>query len=281
MRPATVVPIRPSAATTHPRARCSCSTATRRRTCGWRQYRALGATALDLCSVADGRVDGTIDWADSALGPWDYLGAMLVLSEAGGHLADAQGRELVVLDHAARRTPVAAGTAELFDALLAARSGASMSADERPRGSGWAAPPGAARSSGRCHAGCAGCWCGSARPSTPSGPSASCARDDGAILLVRHSYYRLWGTPGGLAKRHERPEVAAVRETLEEVGLRVELVGEPVVVVEPVPHRVDIVYLARPATGVGPVDARVRPRPRSSGPSGSRSISCRRSRSRR
>ncbi len=89
---------------------------------GWRQYRSLGATALDLCSVADGRVDGTIDWADSALGPWDYLGAMLVLSEAGGHLADAQGRDLVVLDHSARRTPVAAGTAELFAALVEVRS---------------------------------------------------------------------------------------------------------------------------------------------------------------
>jgi len=88
---------------------------------GWRQYRALGATALDLCSVADGSVDGTIDWADSALGPWDYLGAMLVLSEVGAHLADAQGRELVCLEHSARRTPVAAGTEELFGHLLAAR----------------------------------------------------------------------------------------------------------------------------------------------------------------
>jgi 8-oxo-dGTP pyrophosphatase MutT (NUDIX family) len=80
-------------------------------------------------------------------------------------------------------------------------------------------------------------------------------RDDGAILLVRHSYYRLWGTPGGLAKRHERPELAAVRETMEEVTLRVELVGEPVVVVEPVPHRVDVVFLARPATGEDPLAA--------------------------
>ena len=62
------------------------------------------------------------DWAHDALGPWDYLGAMLVLSEAGGHLADAAGRDLVVLDHAARRTPVAAGTAELLDVLLAART---------------------------------------------------------------------------------------------------------------------------------------------------------------
>jgi myo-inositol-1(or 4)-monophosphatase len=87
----------------------------------WRQYRALGATALDLCSVADGRVDGTIDCTDSALGPWDYMGAMLVLGEVGAHIADAQGRELVVLDHEARRTPVSAGTEELFDAVLAAR----------------------------------------------------------------------------------------------------------------------------------------------------------------
>lgn len=81
-------------------------------------------------------------------------------------------------------------------------------------------------------------------------------RDDGAILLVRHSYWRLWGTPGGLAKRHERPEVAARRETLEEVALHVELVDEPAVVVEPVPHRVDIVYLAHPAAGTDPVEAK-------------------------
>lgn len=81
-------------------------------------------------------------------------------------------------------------------------------------------------------------------------------REDGAVLLVRHSYYRLWGTPGGLAKRHERPEAAVVRETMEEVNLAVELIGEPVVVVEPVPHRVDIVFLARPAPGADPGDAR-------------------------
>lgn len=81
-------------------------------------------------------------------------------------------------------------------------------------------------------------------------------REDESVLLVRHSYYRSWGTPGGLAKRHERPELAAARETLEEVGLRVDLVGEPVVVVEPIPHRVDIVFLARPAEGENPDRAR-------------------------
>jgi 8-oxo-dGTP pyrophosphatase MutT (NUDIX family) len=74
-------------------------------------------------------------------------------------------------------------------------------------------------------------------------------RDDGAFLFVRHSYWTRWGTAGGLAKRHEAPELAAERETMEEVNLAIELVGEPAVVVEPVPHRVDVVFLARPAPG--------------------------------
>ncbi len=87
----------------------------------WRQYRSLGATALDLCSVADGTVDATIDCTDSALGPWDYMGAMLVLQEAGAQIADQQGRELVVLDHTARRTPVSAATPDLFEQCLLAR----------------------------------------------------------------------------------------------------------------------------------------------------------------
>jgi len=93
---------------------------------GWRQYRALGATALDLCSVADGRVDATVDCTTDALGPWDYLGAMLVLSEAGCALQDLHGRELVELRHDVRRTPISAATPELLGAfkgaLLTARA---------------------------------------------------------------------------------------------------------------------------------------------------------------
>ncbi len=78
-------------------------------------------------------------------------------------------------------------------------------------------------------------------------------RRDGAILLARQSYTARWGTPGGLAKRGERPEVAAVRETMEEVNLPIELMGEPAVVVEPHPRRVDVVFLARPVPGA-PLD---------------------------
>lgn len=87
---------------------------------GWGQFRCFGAAALDLCAVADGRFDAYVDFDVDALGPWDYLGGMLVCQEAGVEVADAFDRPLVTLNHAARRTPVA-GTGEAFIALLAAR----------------------------------------------------------------------------------------------------------------------------------------------------------------
>ena len=90
---------------------------------GWKQYRALGAVALDLCAVASGVLDAYIDCSASAHGPWDYLGGLLVCTEAGAAVADAEGRELVVLDHAARRTPVAAATPALLEEALSARRG--------------------------------------------------------------------------------------------------------------------------------------------------------------
>jgi myo-inositol-1(or 4)-monophosphatase len=88
---------------------------------GWYQFRALGAAALDLCAVASGTLDGYIDCLPSAHGSWDYLGGLLVCLEAGASMADAEGRDLVVLEHEARRTPVAAATPALLTELLAAR----------------------------------------------------------------------------------------------------------------------------------------------------------------
>jgi len=73
--------------------------------------------------------------------------------------------------------------------------------------------------------------------------------DDGALLLVRHTYNERWGLPGGLAKRGEQPRDTAVREVREEVGILVEVISEPAVVVEPGPRRVDIVFKMRLLSG--------------------------------
>ena len=87
-------------------------------------------------------------------------------------------------------------------------------------------------------------------PSFTVGAMCVIERSDGAILFVRHSYRTRWGVPGGLLNRREEPAEAARREVREEVGLEVVLGGEPVVVVDARPQRVDLVYRARPAPGV-------------------------------
>ena len=94
---------------------------------GWKQYRALGAVALDLCAVADGTLDGYVDAARSAHGPWDYLGGLLVCHEAGASVADALGRDLVVRSPDERRTPVAGATPALLHELVARRTAAEAS----------------------------------------------------------------------------------------------------------------------------------------------------------
>jgi myo-inositol-1(or 4)-monophosphatase len=95
---------------------------------GWRQYRALGAQALDLCAVAEGRLDAYVDCISGAHGSWDYLGGLLVCQEAGAVVADAFGRDLVVLDVSARRTPLAAATPALHGQVADLRRGWAVTA---------------------------------------------------------------------------------------------------------------------------------------------------------
>lgn len=82
-------------------------------------------------------------------------------------------------------------------------------------------------------------------PSYTVGAICVIERDDGARLLVRQAYRKRWGLPGGLAKRREPIVACALREVREEVGVEVELAGEPAVVVDPVPRRIDVVFPAR------------------------------------
>ncbi len=90
---------------------------------GWNQFRALGAAALDLCAVADGTLDAFMDCSRNALGVWDYAGALLVCQESGAAMADALGRDLIVLDPTERRTPVGAATPVLLAESLSLRQG--------------------------------------------------------------------------------------------------------------------------------------------------------------
>jgi 8-oxo-dGTP diphosphatase len=76
------------------------------------------------------------------------------------------------------------------------------------------------------------------------GALALVTREDGARLLVRQTYKDGWGMPGGLLRRGEHPSEAVVREVREELGIVIELLGEPAVVVDPGPRRVDIVFRA-------------------------------------
>lgn len=67
-------------------------------------------------------------------------------------------------------------------------------------------------------------------------------RADGALLLVRHSYRRQWGFPGGLLNRGEGASDGAVREAKEECDIRIVVTGEPAVVVDPAARRVDVIF---------------------------------------
>jgi fructose-1,6-bisphosphatase/inositol monophosphatase family enzyme len=89
---------------------------------GWRQVRALGAAALDLCAVAAGQLDAFIDFSAEGHAPWDYLAGALICSEAGAVIADRHGRDLVVRAGNERRAPVAASTPALLAEALEARA---------------------------------------------------------------------------------------------------------------------------------------------------------------
>lgn len=89
-------------------------------------------------------------------------------------------------------------------------------------------------------------------PSFTVGAICLIERPDDSILLVRQVYRRHWGIPGGLLQRGEEPADAVRRELIEEIGLAVDLIGEPAVVVDAEAQRVDVVYRARPAAGTDP-----------------------------
>lgn len=92
-------------------------------------------------------------------------------------------------------------------------------------------------------------------PSFTVGAMVFIERANGDVLLVRHAYRNNWGVPGGLLERGEDVADGARREVLEEVGLAVDLIGEPTVAIDAKPQRVDVIYRGRPAAGADPAAA--------------------------
>jgi fructose-1,6-bisphosphatase/inositol monophosphatase family enzyme len=80
---------------------------------GWAQFRAMGAAALDICLVAQGTLDAWVDM--SSHGAWDYMASVHVCIEAGAIVGELGGRDLIVTQHAERRSPVVAASQTLFD----------------------------------------------------------------------------------------------------------------------------------------------------------------------
>lgn len=86
---------------------------------GWAQFRALGASSLEMCAVAEGMLDGFVVPDEYRIFGWDYLGGMLVCTEAGAVVAERDQADLVTRDGSPRK-PVAAATPQLLDDILTA-----------------------------------------------------------------------------------------------------------------------------------------------------------------
>ncbi len=90
---------------------------------GWGQFRALGSAALELSMVASGQLDGYVDCSRLGLAPWDYLGALAILREAGCAI-DTLGDDVAPETdlYGTRRHVVAASSHELLEQLRTAWS---------------------------------------------------------------------------------------------------------------------------------------------------------------
>ncbi len=111
-----------------------------RRHLGWAQFRALGSAALEMCAVAEGVVDVFSVGGRAHLAPWDYLGAMLLCTEAGATVIDLEGQELVTAEFGARRAVAAAATSALMAELRARRARRTRIRLRWPAADGYAVP---------------------------------------------------------------------------------------------------------------------------------------------
>jgi ADP-ribose pyrophosphatase YjhB (NUDIX family) len=79
--------------------------------------------------------------------------------------------------------------------------------------------------------------------------TACLVEHEGRVLLVRTAYRRNWSLPGGLLDRGEAPADGLRRELREEVGVDVDVDGDPVVLVDLGSQLVEFFFHARLTDG--------------------------------
>ena len=85
-------------------------------------------------------------------------------------------------------------------------------------------------------------------PSFTVGAMVCIERDD-EIIVTRSPHKPDWSLPGGQLRRREEPADAARREIVEELGVRVDLLGDPVYVLDVQTQRCDVLFHARLSAG--------------------------------
>lgn len=86
-------------------------------------------------------------------------------------------------------------------------------------------------------------------PTWTAGVVAVIERDDGRWLLVSPVYRPGWSLPGGLLNRGEDAASAVRREFREELGVGIELQGEPWIVHDSSMRRIDVIFRAEIVDG--------------------------------
>ncbi len=76
------------------------------------QIRALGATVVGMCSVAEGTLDG---YMHMSIHPWDYAAGLLLVTQAGGRATRSDGSAIHLFDG---RRDILVTNGPLHDALL-------------------------------------------------------------------------------------------------------------------------------------------------------------------
>ncbi|MEZ5167318.1 MAG: NUDIX hydrolase [Acidimicrobiales bacterium] len=95
------------------------------------------------------------------------------------------------------------------------------------------------------------------RPTWTAGSVAIIEHADGRWLFVRPVYREGWALPGGLVDRGEHPADTVRRELHEELGLTVQVTGEPWIILDLVLQRIETVFTISLPPDVDPDTVRV------------------------